>query len=47
MFNYDDVRKNMSRIDNNYQVRYKFMLRNKADYEYKNPHKGPYEIIQC
>ena len=43
----DNVYGNTSRIDYDYQVGYKVMRKNKADYKYETPFKGPYKIVQC
>ena len=40
------IEKNINRVDYDYQISDKETVRNKLAYKYKNPYKGPYEIIQ-
>ena len=40
------IEKNINRVDYDYQISDKDTVRNKLAYKYKNPYKGPYEIIQ-
>ena len=35
--NYDNVRKNKNRLDHDYQVRYRSMIRNNVSYKYQSP----------
>ena len=39
------IRKNSTRIDNDYTVVYKLITRNKSEYKYETPFKGLYEIF--
>ena len=42
----DVIRENSTRIDHNYNISDKVMVRRNQAYKYKTPFQGPYKIIQ-